>query len=203
MKNNQGFEVSDYYIRRYGKPANDNEAIELLADIFKELMDSQTVTMEIKDGIADYYHILLNRDVPAFEWMVEAFHVTSKKDSHKRNFPYVCGMLRQWLKHGYGHIPSQEEEDIINYFEEVSGEETTMEARWLIKKYMATYGAIKVTRMIGSLHKSNDVSYIMALVLGELLQIKFGDTMPNKTSSTGATGKNGDNSIYIKMRVNK
>lgn len=161
------------YSARYVKPDNDAEAIVRLGDIFKDLMGH--ISIEIRDGIGEYYRILSNRGLPAYEWLLEAFHVASKKEDHKRNFPYVVGMIRCWMKYGFGHIPSQEEEEVVSYFEEVTGTEVTPQARLVIQYLMGTYGAIKVTRMIGSLERDRDLSYLMVQVLKHSLEEKFPD----------------------------
>lgn len=159
------------YANRYTKPASDEEAIEELARIFQTLMGE--CPDEVKDGIGEYYRILTNRHLPAFEWMAEAFHVVSKKEEQKRNFRYVVGMLRSWMKYGFGYIPSQEEAELVSYFEEVTGTETSTQARLMLQHLMGVYGVIKVTRMIGYLEKEADHSYIMAQALKTLLEEKF------------------------------
>jgi len=163
--------LSETYAARYAKPKTDAEAIDKLVRIFKNLMGECPV--EVKNGIGEYYRILANRQLPAFEWMAEAFHVASKKEEQKRNFRYVVGMLRSWMKFGFGHIPSQEEEEVVNYFEEVTGTRVTPQARLLIQYLMGTYGAIKVTQMIGKLEKECDVSMLMAQILKSYLENKY------------------------------
>lgn len=160
------------YATRYEKPSDDSEAIAQLGDIFNDLMGY--VSDDVREGIGEYYRILSNRSLPAFEWILEAMHVASKKGDQKRNFPYVVGMIRRWMKYGFGYIPSQEEEEVVDYFEEVTGMEVTTKARTVIQHLMGTYGAIKVTRMIGSLSKDRD--YYMACILKQLLEEKYSDT---------------------------
>lgn len=173
------------YSTRYKKPTGDVAAINSLGDIFKTLMGFCSV--EIRDGIGEYYRILANRGLPSYEWILEAMHVASKKDDNKRNFPYVVGMLRMWMKFGFGHIPSQEEEEVVNYFEEVTGTEVTPQTRLLLQNLMGTYGAIKVTRMIGSLERDRDLSYLMAQVLKGTLEEKFPTARGRMTSSLTAS----------------
>jgi hypothetical protein len=165
--------LTETYASRYIKPDSDAAAIAALGDIFRDLMGH--VTVEIRDGIGEYYRILSNRGLPAYEWLLEAFHVASKKEDHKRNFPYVVGMIRCWMKYGFGHIPSQEEEEVVSYFEEVIGKEVTPQARLIIQHLMGVYGAIKVTRMIGYLERDQDRSILMAQALRHLLEEKFPD----------------------------
>lgn len=169
--------LKEYYGKKYGTPKNGVEAIELLTSIFKDLMDMPELTLEVSEGIGEYFRILENRGLPGYEWMLEAFHVTAKKSYEKRNFNYVVGMLRQWMKWGFGHIPSQQEEDIVDYFEEVISEEVNPEARSVIHNLMGTFGAIKVTRMIGKIEKEINLPYIKALLLKDLMEEKFGTTV--------------------------
>lgn len=163
--------LTETYSSRYVKPSSDAAAIAELARIFQDLMGECSV--EVKDGIGEYYRILTNRQLPAFEWMLEAFHVASKKEDHKRNFRYVIGMIRQWMKYGFGHIPSQEEEEVVGYFEEVTGTEVTPQARLVLQNLMGTYGAIKVTMMIGRLEKESDMSMLMAQILKDTLEERY------------------------------
>lgn len=161
----------EVYAGRYVKPDNDVAAITSLGTAFKDLMGYCTV--EVRDGIGEYYRILSNRQLPAFEWILEAFHVASKKDDHKRNFPYIVGMLRQWMKYGFGHIPSQEEEEVVSYFEEVTGSPVSPQTRLILQNLMGNYGAIKVTRMVGGLERDHDLSFLIAQVLKGSLEEKF------------------------------
>lgn len=163
--------LTSTYASRYVKPSEDAAAITELGTVFEKLMGY--CTAEVRDGIGEYYRILKNRNLPAFEWILEAFHVTSKKEEHKRNFPYVVGMLRSWMKYGFGHIPSQEEDEVVSYFEEVVGEGVSPQTRLVLQHLMGTYGAIKVTRMIGKMERDCDLSLIMAQALKESLEAKF------------------------------
>lgn len=165
--------LTEVYEKRYVKPSSDVSAIAALGDIFRDLIGECTI--EVRDGIGEYYRILMNRGLPAFEWLLEAFHVASKKDDQKRNFRYVVGMVRQWMKFGFGHIPSEEEQEVITYFEEVTGSEVTAQTRLLLQNLMGNYGAIKVTRMIGSLERDHDFSLLIASVLKNTMEDKFPD----------------------------
>ncbi|MGG1263794.1 hypothetical protein [Brevibacillus laterosporus] len=165
--------LKDTYAARYATPKNNSEAINILSSVFAEILGNGSISFEIRDGIGEYYRILSNRELPAFEWMMEAFHVASKKDNSKRNFPYVVGMLRVWMKYGFGHVPSQEEEDIVTYFEEITSTEVTPKARLLIQNLMGTYGGIKVTIMIGQLNNNKDLSMIMAEILKNSMDEKY------------------------------
>lgn len=178
MIDNVAVSLKEYYEERYGKPNGDRETLDVLYDIFKELMHYNFVTAEVKEGISEYYRLIQNRGLPAYEWILEAFHVVSKKSVEKRNFPYVIGMLRGWLKFGFGHIPSQEEEEIVDYFQEVTGTEVSSDTRQLLQNMMGRYGVLKMTRMISSLPKEKDnldLSKVMAEKLSELLASKYLD----------------------------
>lgn len=166
--------MREYYEKQYGKPKNDNEAIETLVTIFKELMDIPVISQDNREGIAEYYRVIKQRDLPAYVWLLEAFHVASKKAPEKRNFNYIVGMIRQWLKWGFGHIPSQEEEEVIDYFEEVVGEKISPKGRVVMQNLMGTYGAIKVARIIGKLERDVGMSYYKSLFLKDLMDDKWG-----------------------------
>lgn len=164
----------EHYAEKYGTPANDEEAIKQLCIIYRELMNVVVMSKDVSDGIGEYYRLINHRDLPAFEWILEAIHVTSKKSQEKRNFKYIVGMLRQWLKYGFGHIPNSEEAEVIDYFEEVIGTGISAEARSVIENLMGRYGAIKVTRMIGSLDSSDlDISLVKANTLKNLIERKY------------------------------
>lgn len=165
--------LTESYALRYKKPSDDAAAILELVHTFNKLMGYSTA--DVKDGIGEYFRLLSNRQLPAFEWILEAIHVASKKDDHKRNFPYVVGMIRSWMKYGFGHIPSQEEEEVVSYFEEVTGVEVLPQTRLVIQNLMGVYGAIKVTRMIAHLERNHDISMLMAHVLKSSLEEKFPD----------------------------
>lgn len=164
----------EHYSEKYGKPKTDEDSIRQLCIIYRDLMNVVVLSKDVSDGIGEYYRVINHRGLPAFEWILEAIHVTSKKSQEKRNFKYIVGMLRQWLKYGFGHIPNAEETEIMEYFEETIGANISAEARSIIENLMGTYGAIKVTRMIGSLETGDiDVSLVKANSLKELMQTKY------------------------------
>lgn len=166
--------LTEHYISKYGRPDTDEEAVRQLCVIYRDLFDVVVLSKDVSDGIGEYYRLIKHRGLPAFEWMLEAIHVTSKKSQEKRNFKYIVGMLRQWLKYGFGHIPNAEESEIMDYFEETVGVAVSTEARSVIENLMGTYGAIKVTRMIGSLESGNiDVSLLKANTLRDLMKTKY------------------------------
>lgn len=164
------------YASKYETPKNDREAIESLIQVFKGILGNGGISSDVKDGIGEYFRILSNRHLPAFEWLLEAFHVASKKEDQKRNFPYVVGMIRYWMKYGFGHIPSQEEEEVVGFFEDTTGTEVTPKTRMLIQNLMGTYGSIKVAIMIANLSGNQDLSMLMAKLLKESMETKY----PNK-----------------------
>ena len=166
----------EHYADKYGKPNNDEEAIKQLCIIYRVLMNVVVLSKDVSDGIGEYYRLINHRGLPAFEWILESIHVTSKKSQEKRNFKYIVGMLRQWLKYGFGHIPNAEETEVMEYFEEVIGTSVSTEARGVIENLMGRYGAIKVTRMIGSLNSDDlDVSLVKANTLKNLIESKYPD----------------------------
>lgn len=165
----QANSMKEHYVNRYGEPPmEDEKAIEKLHEIYGHLM-KEGFNQSIKEGIAEYYRLLQARDLPAYYWLMEAFHVTSKKRQEKRTFAYVVGMIRTWMKYGFGHLPSEEETEIVNYFEEVTGHEVSNEARTVIQHMMGTYGIIKLTKAITNLNRDKNVPYLVALKLKDLL----------------------------------
>lgn len=167
MTEKQITDMNEYYIRKYGKPESENDAIKKLCSIYKDLFGEEP-TQEIKEGIAEYYRILVGRDLPAFSWILEALHVTSKKDASKKNFPYVVGMLRTWMKYGFGHIPNQEEEDLVEHFKEITGQEMSYQARRVLRNLMGKYGCVKVAIMLSELKTGLDLSLFYMNKLQEI-----------------------------------
>lgn len=172
MTSEQIMTMLQYYNKKYGTPVDDNDAINKLITIYKDLF-GEVPSEQVKEGIAEYYRILTNRDLPAYLWILEALHVTSKKDKEKRNFPYCVGMLRTWMKYGFGHIPNQEEDELVEYFEEVTGYEVSYNARRVLQNLMGKYGLIKVTRTINELKDDTDKSLILMLQLQAIMEEKY------------------------------
>lgn len=172
MTNDQIISMSQYYTSKYGTPKDDNDAIYKLVSIYKDLF-GDIPTQEVKEGIGEYFRILTNRELPAYLWILESLHVTSKKDKSKRNFPYCVGMLRTWMKYGFGHIPNQEEEELAEYFHEVTGFDVSFKARRVLQTLMGKYGLIKVTRMINELKDETDKSLLLMLQLQSMMDEKF------------------------------
>ena len=161
-----------YYKDKYGNPKSEQEAIRILCEAYTKLIENP-LTMASREGIGEYYRILTSRELPAFEWMLDAFHMVNKKEPDKRNFPYIVGMLRQWMKHGYGHIPSQEEEDLVDYIEEEIRVSVSYNARKTLKQLMGHYGSIKIARMIPKVKETHDISEYFLQCLKQTLEQRF------------------------------
>lgn len=169
-KERQESSLEEYYFQRYGEPVNDIEAQGILVKVYEELLGA--ASPEVRGGIAEYFRIIQARQLPAFYWMMEAFHVLSKKVPAKRTFPYVVGMLRSWLKNGFGHIPSSEEDDVMHFFNEIIGFEMSREAKQVIQTLLGTYGAVKCAIAIPEI-RGTDFSYFMAISLKDVLDAKY------------------------------
>lgn len=166
-------DMPEYIRKEYGNPETDNQAIIALTKMFSDLYGKHVLTTMVEQGIEEQYFLIKARGLPAYSWMAQAFHIVSKKKGEKRTFRYIVGMLRQWLKWGYGHLPSDEEEEIVDYFEEVTEEPISMEARDIIKRLMGEYGAIKVTRTIGDFRSGSNKSKHFAMILERILEEKY------------------------------
>lgn len=177
------------YFEIYGTPKDDADAIGTICDVFKERITNGTISMETKEGIGEYYRLLQERDLPAFEWIMEAVHVVSKKNPDKHTFAYIIGILRDWMKYGFGHMPSDEERELLDYFCEITGlqeSDITLEAHRIMQKTMGEYGAMKMMRLMPVLKEevSMDWSRVKAMALREKLEERFGcvDTKPRVQS---------------------
>jgi len=160
-----------YYAAKYNKPENDAEAVTVLVTSFGANVGR--VTNDVREGIAEYYRVLLNRSLPAFEWIMEAIHVASKKESNKRNLPYIIGMIRTWMQYGFGHIPSGDEEEIMGFFSEITGLPVTMQSRSIVQELIGKYGAVKAMRVLGGMQGKVDVSALFASALKEAMEEKY------------------------------
>lgn len=161
------------YDERYGiKPSSDYESIRKLHSIYPRVMDTPTMTKEEADGIAYYYRILEKNNLPAYYWILDAIHVTARKIQAKKKFNYLIGTIKNWMKYGYGHAPSDELFEIIDYFEEIAEDVVPDDLRQMLTEMMAHYGAIQVTRMIGSLRTINK-SRLYVLGLKDLLSRNY------------------------------
>lgn len=180
MTNEQLSSMSLYYSEKYGMPKTDKDGINKLVSMYRELFE-EIPSQSIKEGIAEYYRNLSNRDLPAYLWIAEALHATSKKDVSKRSFQYCIGILRSWMKNGFGHIPNQEEDELVAYFEEMTGQCVTPKARRILQNLMGQYGLIKVTRMMGGLKQELDLSTIYMSMLSESMNEKYEQTSSEST----------------------
>lgn len=167
--------IKEYYDKIHGSvPLNENQAIEKVCKIYQEVMNVQELTVEIRQGIAEKYRLLNSHNLPAYYWLVEAIYVTSKKKPEKRTFKYLVGILKGWQRSGFGYSPSSEEAEIMDYIAEQTGIELGLESRKLLRTLLASYGLIKMTRIISQL-KVSDGSFALALYLAELLRKNFGE----------------------------
>lgn len=170
------------YDERHGlKPSSDYDSIRKLHAAYCSVMAVETMTQEEKDGIGDYYRRIKQMGEPAYYWVLDAIYVTSRKGQAKRKFEYFIGILKTWMKYGYGYVPSSENEEIVEYFEETVEEQLPDSLRHIISELMANFGAVQVTRMIGSL-KSYSKSHAYVLLLKELLHEKYADRCVAKHS---------------------
>jgi hypothetical protein len=171
--------LEEYYYKLYGMPKNDNEAVQKLTKTYQKLMKRSQLTPEVTQGIAEQYRILNNKNLPAFIWMMEAFHMLSKKSISKQTFPYAVGMLRQWAVNGFGYMPKPEDEEVFNYFLDVTRlAEASIESKKVLCKLMAEYGVVKLTRVIGEFKRDTiDISKVFVDILGEAIKNKFGVPM--------------------------
>lgn len=165
--------LPSYLEEKYGVPANDEEAVYFLQEIFKEQLKKSFLTMSDKEGLEEQYNLLMSRNLPAFKWIAEAIHIVSKKEEGKQNLRYIVGMMRHWMKWGYGHIPSEEEDELTDYFEEVTQLEMSPQARSVMKTLMGEYGGIKIARMMPKLKEEEDFSLILMQRLSLILNNKY------------------------------
>ncbi|MDR4436205.1 hypothetical protein [Bacillus tequilensis] len=172
MTKDQISTMSVYYTEKYGTPTSPSDAISKLVAMYRDLFD-EIPKQEVKEGIAEYYRILCSRELDAYIWIAECLHVTAKKEKQKRTFAYCVGMLRSWMKNGFGHLPNQEEDELVDYFQEVTGFEVKHQARSVIQNLMGKYGIIKVTRMIGNLENASDLGLVLMLHLKELMDNEY------------------------------
>lgn len=182
MADSQNLTMSQHYINKYGEPKDNYDATYLLVSVYEELLE-ETATQEVRDGIAQYYKMLSNRELPAYEWILECLAITSKKEKSKRNFAYCVGMLRSWMTYGFGHIPNQEEDELVDYFQEVTGFAVNYKSRRILQSLMGKYGVIKITKMIGALKDDEEKSLVMMLHLQALMEKKFDTPQVEEMSS--------------------
>lgn len=129
------------------------------------------------EGLQEYWNMLEGRDLDAYVWLHEAITIASKKNSDKRHFQYIVGMLRNWIKFGFGNIPSDEERNLLIQVEEKLGDITLSDkARTVFYRMMGNYGCI---RTLVALFQTDipevDMAYLYALQVEKYLQAQFGD----------------------------
>lgn len=162
--------LRDYYDKQYSIPSTDSEAIKIILEVYEKEMGN--ITPAIKNGISEVYRELLGKGLPSYYWMLEAIHRTSKKKESKKSFPYIVGTLRNWSLYGFGNTLTNEEEEIYDYFTEITGLKITPDSRLLLSSIMGTFGAFKLMRTLPEL-KNIDLSVIVVEMLGRLMKEKY------------------------------
>lgn len=152
------------------KPTNTVEELSIIKEIYVERINSNASTGEL-EALEEYYRLVQQKELDAFEWLVEALYVVSKKDNSKRNVPYLAGMIRKWLVYGFGYIPTKEEEVLVGFIEQDFGVKMSYHSRTILQNLMATYGVIELTRAI-SKSDDLDVATFILQAIGERLEGK-------------------------------
>lgn len=167
-------EVQDLTTRnlteRYGTPESDTDAIYNIINSFDAMVKPSSV--DDREALEEYYRIIMNRNLPAYQWIMEAIHVVSKKGDEKRNVNYIIGMLRSWLKNGFGNIPSTEQDEITAFIQETIGCHLSGDARQVLQGLLGTYGSNKIAFNTHKL-KGVDYSYVMMLSLRDILSKEY------------------------------
>ncbi|MGG1263883.1 hypothetical protein [Brevibacillus laterosporus] len=184
MTNEELVLLKQTYDERHGlKPESDYDCIRKLHAIYASVMGIERMSQEEKDGIADYYRRIRQKGVPAYYWLIDAIYITSRKGEGKKKFEYLIGILKKWMKYGYGFVPSDEENEIVDYFEEIVGEDLEDSHRYIMGELITGYGAVAVTRMIGSLdHHSKSYAYLT--LLRDLLESRYATKKPHMPELT-------------------
>lgn len=146
-------------------PKDVKNEMEIIADIYRERINNNPSQGEI-EALGEYHRMVDGRKLDGFEWVVEAIMVTSKKEPAKRNIPYFAGMIRKWLVHGFGYIPTQEEEMVAQFIEDDFGITLNRHARNILQEVLGKYGALALTRTVTKEGKDIDLS------VGVMLAIK-------------------------------
>lgn len=162
------------YNKKYGEPKSEMMELQNLEEIFMSIMGFHFLHDDVIDGIKENHRVLSDRNLPAYEWMVEAMHITSKKGRDKRSFGYVVGILRSWMTKGFGYIPNQEEDDIAEIFNEVTGMDMSESARHLLHTLMGRYGVIKITRAIAKMEREADFSLLLMSTIEDQMEDMYG-----------------------------
>lgn len=173
--------LRDYYNSKYDQPKSDSEAILTLIKVYQTEMGEYTE--KIGDGIGEVYRELLSKGLPSYYWILESIHRTAKKKEEKRHFGYMIGTLRNWSLYGFGKTLTDEEEEIYDFFKEVTCIELSSNARILISSLVGNYGALKVMRSISNL-KDTDASTIFAEILGRSMIERYAESIPEVSVSS-------------------
>lgn len=144
---------TDFY-----KPTSKFEEMEIIKEQFSKKISH--ITMSDAEALGEYYRLMEARKIPAFEWIMEAIHVTSKKEGGKQTINYMIGIMRKWMTYGFGYIPSQEEDLIVEFIEEDYGLHLTEEARSKVVEMLGAHGVVRMTRVISK----NKVDLSMAII---------------------------------------
>lgn len=160
-----------YDLKHGVQPSSDYESIRVLHSLYSSMIDP-VMSQEEKDGIGHYYRSIKGRNEPAYYWILDAIYIVSRKSNTKKKFGYFVSILKNWMKYGYGYIPSDELSEIISYFEETTNTEVPDQMRKSFNELLSTFGAVGVTRMVGSL-RDYDPAHAFFLLLKEVLSERY------------------------------
>lgn len=166
------------YNEKYGTPTSKEDELQYLVDIYKEIVTSSPITLEMKEAIAEQYYLMESKGLPAYLWLMEAFHSVSRKAAQKRNLNYCIGMIRYWEKWGFKQAPAFEEKQLMSIFEDVAKVEMSLKARTVLQELMGIYGAISVTKALVDIGHSNNSPFDEALIKINILKQYMGDKFP-------------------------
>lgn len=138
------------YDKEFGVPTDDESAISTVVALYKREMPD--FVSDTRERIAENYREMLGKGLPAYYWFIEAIRRTSKKQQvEKKHLGYVIGALRRWSIYGFGATKNSEEEEIFEYFAELTNLSMSHEARKSLAALLGRYGAIKVLRNMATL----------------------------------------------------
>lgn len=162
-----------YYDNKYGRPNDDGQEVDILTKVYRRFFPRMTIAEG--EGIAEYYRSLKAKGFPAYLWMQEAIHVLSKKHRSKQSFRYFVGILRHWTLYGFGHIQSEEEDDIIEYFMECSrlnSEEVSAQSRSRLRNILGNYGVVTLSKILNEV-SNMDKSKIFVDVIESIAESDY------------------------------
>lgn len=172
LKYEESVLLRETYDKKYGeKPDSEFESLCKIHGIYGHVMGLDVTKGEIEE-LNRIYKTISGTGSPAYYWIIEAIHIASRRSEVKDKFDYIIGTLRKWLNNGYGYMPSSEEAEIIDYFEEVVGEDMPDSHKYLVADLMNGYGSVAVTRAIGSLSQHSK-SYAFLTLLRDILQDRY------------------------------